>query len=173
VIVCGTAVIAGECPYGTPATPQSAVGEEIDIFSFLGSTMVCKQGLRIYDLGPVDARGAGTLSAAINIGKGGTAAVGWVNGILFGDPNVGDNNFPVPSGALIKASTTGTALSDGVDFSGMVGFTGCAFKSPGGFCVNGSGSIAAPATATGTPVASLCLDAAGNIIRKTTPGSCI
>src|ERR1700746_3832200 len=37
VIVCGTAVIPGQCPFGTPATPHSVVGEEIDIFAFLGA----------------------------------------------------------------------------------------------------------------------------------------
>jgi hypothetical protein len=34
-------------------------------------------------------------------------------------------------------------------------------------------NIQLPAAATGTPVASLCLDASNNIVKKTTTGSCI
>jgi len=37
----------------------------------------------------------------------------------------------------------------------------------------GSGTVKLPTAATGTPTASLCLDAGGNIIKKTTAGSCI
>jgi hypothetical protein len=225
VIVCGSAVIAGQCPHGTAAATQSVVGEEIDLFGYAGASAVYKQGLRIYDFTPFDAVGAGTLSAAINIGKG--TASGWQNGILFGDPNVPipDNSFPVPTGALIKASTVTTEPASGIDFSGMVGFVNCAICLPAnagmiginfgalGFNHGGriisettvnaadlifnnnvfsvqyggsfnaiigtptgvflGGNINVPNVTTGTPAASLCLDAGGNIIKKTTTGPCI
>jgi hypothetical protein len=39
--------------------------------------------------------------------------------------------------------------------------------------ISASQVIAIPAVSTGTPVASLCIDAGNNIIKKTTAGSCI
>ena len=36
-----------------------------------------------------------------------------------------------------------------------------------------AGQVSFPAVSTGTPAASLCLDASNNIIKKTTAGSCI
>jgi predicted outer membrane repeat protein len=42
-----------------------------------------------------------------------------------------------------------------------------------GFAINSTGNISNSAMTTGTPVASVCLDASNNIIKKTTSGSCI
>jgi hypothetical protein len=53
-------------------------------------------------------------------------------------------------------------------------YAGIYIGPPGGSVpLNLDGIISIPSLTTGTPVASLCIDAANHIIKKTTPGSCI
>lgn len=121
VVVCGTAVVAGQCPNGTAATLQAAVGGEFDVFSNAGATMLYKEGIRIADLGVIQASGAGNLSAGIAIARASTSP-GFVYGIYFGDPTVGDNNFPLTTtGAAMKLSTTARAIDSIIDGSGLAG----------------------------------------------------
>jgi hypothetical protein len=46
-------------------------------------------------------------------------------------------------------------------------------KGTGHLVLGGSAAVQIPGAATGTPVASLCLDAGGNVIKKTTSGACL
>lgn len=120
-VVCGTAVIAGQCPNGTAATLTSAVGAEFDIFSFTGATMLYKEGIRIADQGVTQASGAGNLSAGIAIARTSTAP-GFVYGLYFGDPTLGDAAFPLTTtGSVIKLSTTVRAIDSIIDGSGLAG----------------------------------------------------
>lgn len=103
-----------------------------------------------------------------------------VNGIEFGGVR---HNWPIiPTGTMLLAKartqggTSSPSAASGIDFSAVT-FSGFFLKSTG-FTVDGSGNIIAagaklPSVSTGTPAASACFDAAGNLIKKTTAGSCV
>lgn len=133
VVVCGTAVVAGQCPFGTAATLNTVVGAEIDIFSNTGATFNYKEGLRIADLGVIQASGAGNLSAGIVLVRAATSP-GFVYGLFFGDPTVGDTVFPLTTtGAAIKLSTSARAIDSIIDGSGLAGgITNGAIRLPDG-----------------------------------------
>lgn len=131
VVVCGTAVVAGQCALGTAATLSSATGMEVDFFGYAGGTTVYKEGVRITDQSVIQASGAGNLSTAITIARISTAP-GFVYGLYFGDPTMGDNFFPLTTtGSAIKLSTTARAIDSIIDGSGLAGgVTNGAFRLP-------------------------------------------
>lgn len=74
-----------------------------------------------------------------------------------------------------NSNTQGAIILNGGSFSGGCG-ANCLHVQNGGsdaIQINSSQVITIPAVATGTPVASLCIDASNNIIKKTTTGSCV
>lgn len=69
------------------------------------------------------------------------------------------NNLNLSDGLSIQSLDDTLAVAKGLE---LVGST-----------IRLTGPVTAPSTPTGTPTASLCLDAGGAIIKKTTAGSCI
>lgn len=89
----------------------------------------------------------------------------WYDGTYV---NVGNN---AGGSALLLRSTASYFSTDNFTFRNSAGSTNYATLTAGGFSSNVP--IVVPNITTGTPVASLCLDASNNIIKKTTSGACI
>lgn len=76
------------------------------------------------------------------------------------------------SAAIIRWSGGGSIFIDALNATGNIHIRSGA--TPSDAIVISSGQVVSlPAVATGTPTASLCIDASNNIIKKTTAGSCI
>ena len=137
-------------------------------------------------------KASNTISVSIN----GIETANWSvnNGSFFGNQN-GLTNYQfgnssagvaaqirVSFGNSTNASEANLILNGGA-FSGGLGANAFAINGLGGIWLQGNGTTGLnitsagvpqlPSVAAGTPVASLCLDASNNIIKKTTAGSCI
>lgn len=89
---------------------------------------------------------SGATSGANYLAENGTAAVRWTGaGSTFVDAQNATGNFSFRTGATPTVALT----------------------------ISASQVIQVPAIATGTPAASVCIDASNNIIKKTTTGPCI
>ena len=135
VVVCGTAVIVGQCPFGTPAALASASGMEVDFFGYTGGSTVYKEGVRITDQSQIQASGAGALSTAITIARI-PSAPGYQYAMYLGDPTEGDSFFPLTStGSVIKLNTTNSVIDSIIDGSGIAGPITAAFRLPDNIAV--------------------------------------
>jgi len=121
-VICGTAVLPGQCPFGTAANVNTSVGIEADLFDFTGATIGNKEGIRIADLGQVQAT---NYSAGIVLVKS-SGAPGFQYGILFGEPGIAD--FPIVAGGNLMRVISSTGIAAAFDFSTMPdnGFTSAA-----------------------------------------------
>jgi hypothetical protein len=94
-------------------TPQTAVGEEIDVTTFASPS--AREGLRIADIGST-AVGTGLDTAIAVIGTG----IGFKHMLFIGD-NAG-LNFPIPAGGdIINTISSSVALNAGIDLSHLTG----------------------------------------------------
>jgi hypothetical protein len=97
------------------------------------------------------------------------------NGATFANTSTGTASQV----SLILGNSTSVSqasmILNGGGFSGGCGANCLHFQNGGAdaLTISSSQIVALPAVATGTPVASLCIDASNNIIKKTTAGSCI
>jgi hypothetical protein len=126
---------------------------------------------------------------------GATAAINAGDQLSMNSTTAGDRNFTmrnVSSGGAARYimylgnNTSPTQVSMILNSSSNAsgnGFNSFTINSAGNMFLQGGGTnaigvsssavVSLPSTATGTPVASLCLDASNNIVKKTTAGSCI
>lgn len=112
-------------------------GAEFNIGMATGSSAWYKAGLTVVD-GPTDQVSGSVYDAGIGISAQSGGNIGFVNGILFGPMN---GAFPVQTTGCLICSTGSSTVATGIDFSSltMTNF----LKGPGGFAVNGSGTVAA------------------------------
>ena len=87
--------------------------------------------------------GAGGVAPTLSANQGALYSTAALGGVVSGSGSTADVTLANKSGAAALEILTGTT------------------------------TVNLPAVTTGTPVASLCLDASGNIVKKTTAGSCI
>jgi hypothetical protein len=121
--------------------------------------------------------------------SGTTLGLGAAGTINVGDWLAVKTNLNAAQGISIRNSNTGASATGYLNFSNgtngaFISYTSTGAASPNvlsignggvvgiGISVTG-GVVSLPNVATGTPVASLCLDASNNIIKKTTSGACI
>lgn len=74
--------------------------------------------------------------------------------------------------SVFRWTGSGTMFFDSLNATGNMSFRTGAAPTPA-FTISSGQVIQLPAVTTGTPAASLCVDASNNIIKKTTAGSCI
>jgi hypothetical protein len=117
-------------------------GGEWDIEVRNGASVANKIGLQLQST-PNDAVQGSNIDTAILISSDN---VGWKNGIMFGFPSGQGSHSPVSAGGTLIGSYPGGAVSvgNGIDLSSAK-FSNCAFKSPGGFCVENNGTVQTPA----------------------------
>ncbi len=118
-----------------PSIPNlfGVIGGEVNILLRAGSSSQRKIGWQIV-AGADDAVQGATWDAALSISSQ-TGAVGWKDGIVFGNAN---GQFPMNSNGTILRATSGNATR-GIDFASVT-FSGTAFRSPG-FSVGATGNI--------------------------------
>ncbi|TXH84843.1 MAG: hypothetical protein E6Q77_01800 [Rhizobium sp.] len=118
-----------------PSIPNlfGVIGGEVNILLRAGSSSQRKIGWQIV-AGADDAVQGSTWDAALSISSQ-TGAVGWKDGIVFGNAN---GQFPMNSNGTILRATSGNATR-GIDFNSVT-FSGTAFRSPG-FNVGPTGNV--------------------------------
>ncbi len=114
----------------------------------------------------------GGAAAAVGIDRNASAG-GAVFMIVGGGAKSGGTNLAGGDLRLYSGVSTGSGTSNVVIYA-YPGVAGpAADNTPTAVATFSAGGLKLPTLSTGTPVASLCLDASGNIIKKTTTGACI
>ena len=178
----GTGVTWSTANGGVFATNPSAIaqfgatnllelaGAEVNIALQTGASAYAKFGWSVVALASDVVQGS-VFDAGYEL-RGQVGSVGFQGGLLF-DDLAGNARFPVATtGTVIWASVAGvTTVANGIDFGGLT-ISGYSFKFPYA-TLSGAGVLNLSNMATGTPAASVCIDVAGNLVKKTTVGSCI
>lgn len=113
-------------------------------------------------------------SASMTVASTSSGATSGAN--LFATTSAGTLTLGAASSATntaqVRWTGIGTLFFDALNATGNMAFRTGATPT-NAITISASQVIAVPAVATGTPAASLCIDASNNIIKKTTAGSCI
>jgi hypothetical protein len=122
-------------------------------------------------------------SAQFTIDKNGQPTFGSGTGVVVEKINGG--TAASNGGGLLQTCHNGSCLGafgdvaalfgGGTSFTAVSGFSGLTLytNNAAAISINTSQVVSLPAVTTGTPAASLCIDASNNIVKKTTTGSCI
>lgn len=144
-------------------------GEEINVAVHAGASVFRKSLLHLAYFCPngICDSVQGTVDGAILISS--ASGLTTAKNIIL--VNNTDGFVPIGAGTTIFNVSNGGGITPttGIDFSSLAGFSSCAFKSPGSFCISGTGGITATLpTSAGAGGIFVCVDSAGVFYKKAT-----
>jgi hypothetical protein len=121
---------------------SGVTGLEVNVNFYAGASAWGKTGIQISGSSTDVNQGLGYDAGLAFYNQGATGNT-WRNGIRFDDlAGTGVAHFPISStGTIIYAGAASSPVANGIDFSNLSAISGCAFKSPGNFCVDGTGQL--------------------------------